>query len=120
MTGNEGGAYHDQRALHTKDWITREPLITLRINGGNQFPITGGLDRNMEVIWSHVMTIEVNEELSDRSLITAPDRYRWSKMRVGSPYITWDRICHGHNSPVSVATLLVTPQSSSAIGSGPI
>lgn len=74
ITKNEG-AYHDQRALDAKDCITREPLITSRVKRGNQFPIAGGLDRNVEVIRSHIVTIEVNKELSNRSLI-ALDHYR--------------------------------------------
>ena len=63
------GAYHDQGALDTKDGIAREPLITLRIEGGNQFSVTGGLDQDMEVVRPHVMTIEVKEQLPNRTLI---------------------------------------------------
>jgi len=68
-TNIKEGAYHDQGTLDTKDGIAREPLITLRIQGGDQFSVTGGLDRDMEVVRPHVMTIEVKEQLPNRTLI---------------------------------------------------
>lgn len=40
----------------------------MRIKSGDQLSVTRGLDRNMEVIRSHVMTIEVTKQFPDRTL----------------------------------------------------
>lgn len=60
MTVNNN-TYHDQGALDTKDGITRKPLITFWIKGGDEFSVPRSLDRDMEMIRPHVMTIEVKK-----------------------------------------------------------
>ena len=75
ITAKEG-AYHDQGVLDAKDGIARKPLITSWIKSGDQFSVTGGLDCDMDVIRPHVMTIEVSEQLPNRTLIAQDQKHR--------------------------------------------
>lgn len=89
----ERGAYHDQGALDTKDGIAREPFITSWVKGSDQFPVTGGLDRDMKMARPHVMTIEVKEQLPSRTLIARDQKCRLKSGRdrstsPGIPYAT--------------------------------
>jgi hypothetical protein len=60
----------------------------------------------MEMVRSHVVTIEVKEQLPNRSLSQILEG--WVGIRVESRYISWNRIRHGRNSPIPVTALVVT------------
>ena len=72
-------AYHDQGVLDTEYSITGEPLITPGIKSADQLPVSGGLDCNMEVVRPHVVTTEVKEQLSYRTLWHAVRCLGWNQ-----------------------------------------